>query len=77
MVYEDFKELPKRTAADKALRDKAIHIAKNLTYDGYPKGLTSMIYHFLDTKTSNTNRGTWINSDVVSENKHPLNLAAR
>ena len=77
MVYEDFKELPKRTAADKALRDKAFHIAKNLTYDGYPKGLTSMIHHFLDTKTSNTNRGTWINSDVVSENKHPLNLAAR
>ena len=35
MAYGDFKDLVKRTAADKVLRDKAFNIAKDPTYDGY------------------------------------------
>ena len=35
MAYGDFKDLAKRTAADKVLRDKAFHIAKDPKYDGY------------------------------------------
>ena len=42
MAYEDFKNLKKRTAADKVLRDKAFNIAKNPKYDGYQKGLASI-----------------------------------
>ena len=34
MAYGDFKDLAKRTAADKGLRDKAINIAKDPKYDG-------------------------------------------
>ena len=30
MAYKDFKDLAKRTAADKVLRDKAFNIAKDL-----------------------------------------------
>ena len=30
--YEDFKDLPRRTASDKILRDKVFNIAKNLKY---------------------------------------------
>ena len=37
MAYVDFKNLAKRTASDKALRDKAFNIAENLKYDGYQK----------------------------------------
>ena len=33
--YADFKDLAKRTAADKILRNKAFNIAKNPKYDGY------------------------------------------
>ena len=44
MAYGDFKDLPKRTAADKVLRDKAFNIAKDPKYDGYQRGLASMIY---------------------------------
>ena len=29
MAYRDFKDLPRRTASDKVLRDKAFNIAKN------------------------------------------------
>ena len=33
----DFKDLAKRTASDKFLRDKAFSIAKNPKYDGYQR----------------------------------------
>ena len=35
MAYGDFKDLKRRTASNKLLRDKAFNIAKNLKYDGY------------------------------------------
>ena len=46
MVYEGFKDLTRRTASAKILRDKAFNIAKNLKYDGYQCGLASMVYKF-------------------------------
>ena len=51
MAYGDFKDLKKRTAADKFLRDKAFNIPKNPKYDGYQRGLESMVYKFFDKKT--------------------------
>ena len=51
MVYGDFKDLKiRKTAPDKVLRDKAFNIAKNPKYDGYQKGLASMVYTFFDKK---------------------------
>ena len=47
MVYGDFKDLAKRTAADKVLRNKAFKIASDQKYDGYQRGLASMVYKFL------------------------------
>ena len=44
MAYGDFKDLNRRTAADKVLRDKAFNIAKDSKYDGYQSGLASMVY---------------------------------
>ena len=41
MTYGDFKDLAKRTASDKELRDKAFNFAKNLKYDGCQCGLVS------------------------------------
>ena len=50
MAYEDFKDSAKRTASDKVLRDKAFNIAKNPNYDGYQRGLPSMVYNFFEKK---------------------------
>ena len=47
MAYGDFKDLKRRTASDKILRDKAFNIAKNPKYDRYQRGLGSMVYNFL------------------------------
>ena len=52
MTYGDFKDLPRRTAAAKVLRDKAFSIAKSPRYDGYQSGLASMIYKYFDKKTA-------------------------
>ena len=51
MTYGDFKDLKRRTAADNVLRDKAFNMAKNPKYDGYQRGLASMVYKFFDKKT--------------------------
>ena len=51
MAYGNFKDLNRRTVADKVLHDKAFNIAKDLKYDGYQRGLASMVYKFLDKKT--------------------------
>ena len=44
MAYGDFKDLKKRTGSVKVLRDKAFNIAKNPKYDGYQRGLASVVY---------------------------------
>ena len=43
MAYGDFEDSAKRTASDIVLRNKAFNIAKNPEYDGYQRGLASMV----------------------------------
>ena len=52
MVYGDFKDVTRRTASDKILRVKAFNIAKNSKYDGYQRGLVSMVYKLFDKKSA-------------------------
>ena len=47
MAYGEYKELARRTASDKVLRDKAFEIASNPKHDGYLRGLAPMVYKFL------------------------------
>ena len=51
-AYADHKDLINRTEADKVLRDKAYDIASNPEYDGYQRGLASMVYKFFDKKST-------------------------
>ena len=51
LLMRIIKNLINRTKADKVLRDKAYNIASNPKYDGYQRGLASMVYKFFD-KTS-------------------------
>ena len=50
MAYGDFKDVTRRTASDKILRDKAFDIAKNRKYDRYQRGLALMVYKFFIKK---------------------------
>ena len=62
MTHGNFKDWTRWTAADKVLHDKLFNIAKNSKYDGYKRGLTSMVYKCFDKKTS----GTGIKNNNVS-----------
>ena len=52
MVYGDFKDVKRRTASDKVLRDRTLNIAKSPKFDGYQRPLVSMVYNFFGKKTS-------------------------
>ena len=65
MAYGDFEDLKKR-AADKVLRDKAFNIAKDPKYDGYQRGLASMVYKFFDKKTKGSGVTLANNSAIKS-----------
>ena len=67
MAYGDFKDLAKRTAPDKVLRDKAFNIAKKPKYDRYQRGLASTVYKFFDKKTAGSGVTALANkSDIKS-----------
>ena len=50
-AYSDSNDLTKRTVADKVLKNTAFNIAKDQKYDGYQRGLASMVYKFFDKKS--------------------------
>ena len=52
MAYGKSKDLVKRTESDKVLGDKAFKIATDPKYDGYQRGLASMLYKCFDKKSS-------------------------
>ena len=56
MAYRDFKDVKRRTASHKIIRDKAFYIAKNPKYDGYQRGIAYMVYKFFDKKSSGRSR---------------------
>ena len=65
MAYGDFKDLAKRTAADKVLKNKAFNIAKDPKYDGYQRGLAFMVYKFFDKKTKGSGVTTLANKSAI------------
>ena len=52
MAYGDCTDLSRRAIADKMSRDKAFNIAKDPKYDGYQRGLSSMVYKFFYKRSS-------------------------
>ena len=71
MAYGEFKDLARRTASDKVLRDKVFNIAKNPKYDGYQRGLASMVYKFFDKSSKESSVNIEIKpSEQLAEKLH-------
>ena len=66
-AYGKSKDLVKRTQSDKVLRDKAFEIASDLKYDGYQRGLASMVYNFFDKKSSRCGVTSMTNYQLANE----------
>ena len=72
MAYGDFKDLAKRTGSNKVLRDQAFNIAKDPKYDGYQRGLASMVYKFFDKKTAGSGIKSMQQNEQLAEELHKL-----
>ena len=72
-AYYDSTDLIKRTVADKILRNKAFNIAKDPKYDGYQRGLASMVYKFFDKKSASlankSTEGSRVNTKLAPQNQ--------
>ena len=66
-AYADHKDLINRTKADKVLRDKAYNIASSSKYDGYQRGLASMVYKFFDKKSTGSRV---LSSSILADELH-------
>ena len=73
MTYGGFKDIKRRTASDKILKDKAFNIAKNPNYDEYQRGLASIVYNFFDKNSSG--RSIVDNNNNNNNNKQNLRSA--
>ena len=80
MAYVDFKNIKRRAASHKILRDKAFNIAKNPKYDGDQRGLASMVYKFFDKKSAGSgivnNNNNKKKKNDFKQNRRPLDLVA-
>ena len=75
LVYEDFKDLTERTAADNVLQNKAFNIAKNPKYSEYQRGLASIVYKFFDKKTKGSGVTTLANKSAIKSTPQNEQLA--
>ena len=74
MASGNFKDLARRTASDKILRNKTFNIAKNPKYNGYQRELASMVYRFFDKKSSGSGRPL-SSASLIANNKENIQLA--
>ena len=72
MAYGDFKDLKRRMASDEILRDKAFNIAKYPKYDGYQRGLASMVYNFFVRKSAGGGIAIESNYQLANELHKPI-----
>ena len=70
MAYGYFKDLARRTAADKVLLGKAFNIAKNPKYEGFLRGLASMVYKVFNKKTSGIGIKSMPQNEQLAEERH-------
>ena len=74
MAYGNFKDLSRRAALIIMIifRNKAFNIAKSPKYDGYQRGLTSVVYKFFDKKSKEGG----VANNKVKQNRRPFDLAS-
>ena len=70
MAYGKSKDLVKRTQSDKILKYKAFKITSNPKYDGYQRGLASIVYKFFDKKSASLNKSS--GSGIANEPNYQL-----
>ena len=73
--YAKYKDVENRLIADDKLKNSAYDIASNPKYDGYQRGLASMVYKFFNSKVAPRNKtilgkGTKEVNKILAEELH-------
>ena len=77
-AYAKYKDVENRLVSDQKLRNSAYDIASNPKYDGYQRGLASMVYKFFDSKVvllgkkNMSGKGTGNNKILADELHKPV-----
>ena len=74
-AYAKYKDVENRLISDQKLRNSAYDIASNPEYDGYQRGLASMVYKFFDSKVAPLDKKTMSgkgtkNNKILAEKLH-------
>ena len=72
MAYGKSKDLVKRKQSDKVEKDKAFKIASDPKYDGYQRGLASMVYKFFDKKSKRSGIAASLANKSANEPNYQL-----
>ena len=67
-TYNEYKDSLNRKKSNVALKKKALKIATDPKFDGYQKGLASMVWSFFDKRT----KGMGLNSQIAEELHKPI-----
>ena len=70
LAYGKSNDLTKRTQSDKVLKDKVFKVANNPNYDGYQRGLASMVHNFFDKKSASLDESKGIG--IINEPNYQL-----
>ena len=72
MAQGKSEDLNKITQSDKVLKDKAFIIASNPKYDGYQRGLASIVFEFFDTKSKGGDIKSMPNQQLANKYHKPV-----
>ena len=74
-AYAKYKDVENRLISDRKLKNSVYDIASNPIYDGYQRGLASMVYKFFDSKVAPLDKKTMLgkgikNNKILVEELH-------
>ena len=74
-AYAKYKDVENRLISHQKLRNSAYDIAGNPKYDGYQRGLASMVYKFFDSKVAPLDKETMSGKGNAKSTAKPSALA--
>ena len=73
-AYTKYKDVENRLISDQKLKNSAYDIASNPKYDGYQRGLASMVYKYFDSKVAPLNKKTMSGKGNAKHTAKPSSL---
>ena len=73
-AYAKYKDVENRLMSDQKLRNSAYDIASNPKYDGYQRGLASMVHKFFDSKIALLDKKTMSGTGNAKHTEKPSSL---